>query len=136
MPDFLHVQIGAIIASQTPTASPRRENVAQYVNGSIFVSMKLILLAWFTFAKGIHGCMHRPTFESNVTTWIAPGVPPPWEFALLYYAVLAIGAYLLGETDRSYQFLSRAYNRLQQRMYQSQDLKLVQATYLLVCHLP
>src|SRR5277367_3354580 len=91
-------------------------------------------IAWFTYARGIHGCMHRPTFESSATASFAPNATPSWEFALLYHAVLAIGACLLGETDRCYQFLKTACNMMMPRMYQSQDLKVVQATYLLVCH--
>jgi hypothetical protein len=135
LPDFLRVHIGSVIPAQTRTASPvRRGNDAQYVNGNSLVHIQLIRLAWFTYAKGIHGCLHRPTFESNALTPFASNETPPLEVAL-YHAVLALGACLLGERDRSYQYLKSSWTIMMHRMYESQDLKAVQATYLLVCHL-
>ena len=135
LPDFLHVNFGSVIPAQTRIASPiRRGNDAQYVNGKILVCIQLTILAWFTYAKGIHGCLHRPSFESSALASFTSDEPPPLEVAL-YHAVLALGACLLGERDRSYQFLKSAWTTMMQRMYQSQDLKVVQTTYLLVCHL-
>jgi hypothetical protein len=93
-------------------------------------------VAWFTYAKGVQGNLHRPTFDTNVRILNAPQSRVPYEFIYLYNAVLALGAWVRGDKERCTQFLHVAWASLASRPFSSQSLHAVQGLNLLVYPIP
>jgi len=114
--------------SFSPVSQDRR---AQYVESlsSYYVSDET---EWFSFAKGIHASLHRPTFDEMATMLESTGGNALFESKCLYNTVCGLGAWLLGETDKCIQFLQVSWASMVPRAFNSHSLQAVQATYLLV----
>lgn len=104
----------------------------QYIDGALQMPSVLTCLAWFNYAKSIHGCLHRPTFDNNRATKSTRNGPTSFEFSALYFAVLGLGACITGETDRCKQYVQASWGYIAPRIFTSQSLVTVQAAYLLV----
>ena len=110
----------------------RKEKENQYIDGTFQLTRFLIYIAWFTYSKSFHGCLHRPTFENNRSTRLIPNGPETYAFYSLFHAILGLGAFILAEHDRCRQFMRAAWTSLVKVLFTSQSLLTIQALQLLV----
>ena len=110
----------------------RREKENQYIEGALQLIRFLTYVAWFTYSKSFHGCLHRPTFENNRPSKLTPNGSESFAFYSLYHAVLGLGAFILGEQDRCKQFTQAAWTSLVKVIFTSQSLLTIQALHMLV----